>query len=337
MIGRILKSGSFGSKVDYVTREKHDKRIYTPDTWKVLGSRGLIGEKRLRIIASFEAQAMLNPKRKNPAGHITLSFSAEDRRKLSDEKMLKIARDYIRMMGLGKTQWLVVRHYETDKPHCHIVFNQIGDDGKWTDAGRNQYKNKRVCEALTERYRLALPKRDAPDLDKLHGVERAKAEIRIAATEALKKSRNWQEFARELSKKGVMLVPKYRRGTTEMQGVSFRLGDYKVKGSDVGEAFKYRNLERYFSQSAQRSAPRKATSTYGNATASAGHSVLEDVLKATKSTAATALDAAAEISTGLAGLASGLFQPGSGMPDENELRDAYELTHKKRKKPGIRR
>ncbi len=23
MIGRILKSGSFGSKVDYVTREKH--------------------------------------------------------------------------------------------------------------------------------------------------------------------------------------------------------------------------------------------------------------------------------------------------------------------------
>ena len=30
MIGRILKSGSFGSKVDYVTREKHDKRIFTP-------------------------------------------------------------------------------------------------------------------------------------------------------------------------------------------------------------------------------------------------------------------------------------------------------------------
>lgn len=26
MIGKILKSGSFGSKVDYVTREKHDKR-----------------------------------------------------------------------------------------------------------------------------------------------------------------------------------------------------------------------------------------------------------------------------------------------------------------------
>ena len=41
MIGKILKSGSFGSKVDYVTREKHDKRIFTPDTWKILGSDGL--------------------------------------------------------------------------------------------------------------------------------------------------------------------------------------------------------------------------------------------------------------------------------------------------------
>ena len=27
MIGKILKGGSFGSKVDYVTREKHDKKI----------------------------------------------------------------------------------------------------------------------------------------------------------------------------------------------------------------------------------------------------------------------------------------------------------------------
>ena len=39
MIGKILKSGSFASKVDYVTREKHDHRIYTPDTWKILGSK----------------------------------------------------------------------------------------------------------------------------------------------------------------------------------------------------------------------------------------------------------------------------------------------------------
>ena len=130
MIGKILKAGSFGSKVDYVTREKHDKKIFTSDTWKILGSRGLMGEKRNQIVASFEAQAMQNRRIGNPAGHITLSFAAEDKPKLSDEKMLKIVLDYIKMMGLDKTQWLIVRHYETDKPHCHIVFNMVGDNGK---------------------------------------------------------------------------------------------------------------------------------------------------------------------------------------------------------------
>ena len=70
-----------------------------------------MGEKRNQIVASFEAQAMQKPKISNPAGHITLSFAAEDKPKLSDEKMLKIALDYIKMMGLDKTQWLIVRHY----------------------------------------------------------------------------------------------------------------------------------------------------------------------------------------------------------------------------------
>lgn len=336
MIGRILKSGSFASKIDYVTREKHDKKIYTPDTWKVLGSRGLMGEKRLRAIASFEAQAMLNPRRSNPAGHITLSFSADDRRKLTDENMLGIAEDYIRMMGLDKTQWLIVRHYETDKPHCHIVFNQIDDNGRWLDAGRNQYRNKHVCEALTKRYRLALPKQKMPDLDKLHGLDRAKAEIRIAATEALAKSLNWQDFARELSRKGIALVPKYRRGTTEMQGVSFRFGDYKVKGSDVGEAFKFRNLDRYFSQSARQNTPHRATAVYGNQDAASGHNILDEVLKAAKNTAANALDAAADIASAIAEAGTGLIQPGSGQLDENEERNVWELTHKKKKKQGLR-
>lgn len=158
MIGKILKGGSFGSKVDYVTREKHDKKIFTSDTWKILGSRGMMGEKRNQIVASFEAQAMQNRRIGKPAGHITLSFAADDKPKLSDEKMLKIALDYIKMMGLDKTQFLIVRHYETDKPHCHIVFNMVGDNGKRMESGRNRYRNKRVCEALTKRYRLALPK-----------------------------------------------------------------------------------------------------------------------------------------------------------------------------------
>lgn len=338
MIGKILKSGSFGSKVDYVTREKHDKKIFTPDTWKILGSRGLMGEKRNQIIASFEAQAMQNRRIGNPAGHITLSFSADDKPKLSDDKMLKIALDYIRMMGLDKTQFLIVRHYETDKPHCHIVFNMVGDNGKRMESGRNRYKNKKVCEALTKRYRLALPKQEAPDLEKLHGLERAKAEIKIAATEALRNSQDWHTFAALMAKKNIHIIPKYRRGTQEMQGVSFQLGDYKVKGSDVGEAFKYRNLDRYFSQSNRQLEPRKATATHSTAQKSGTSSISDEAVKAVKATAATAAEMAADIGEGVGQFIGGLFQPGPAYDPEEE-RLAWELSHPKKKKPkrGIKR
>ena len=66
----------------------------------------------------------------------------------------------------------------------------VGDNGKRMESGRNRYRNKRVCEALTKRYRLALPKQETPDLEKLYGLERAKAEIRIAADAALRNSRD---------------------------------------------------------------------------------------------------------------------------------------------------
>ena len=335
MIGKILKAGSFGSKVDYVTREKHDKRIFTSDTWKVLGSDGLIGEKRRQIIASFESQAMMNHRISNPAGHITLSFAEEDKRKLSDKKMLQIAKDYIKQMGLDKTQWLIVRHYETDHPHCHIVFNMVGNNGKRMECGRNRYKNKRVCEALTQKYGLALPKQKNPDLEKLHGLERAKAEIKIAASEALQCSRNWNEFAYELAKKNIHIIPKYRRGTNDdVQGISFQLGDYKVKGSDVGEQFKYKSLDRYFNSQSQQSRPRQSRQSGGYQQQSAASSAVSSLAQG----AADTLAMAAEVASGLGELASGmtgalgdLFQPGSGHLDENELQANKELFKRKRK------
>lgn len=120
---------------------------------------------------------------------------------------------------------------------------------------------------MTKRYRLTLPKQEAPDLEKLHGVERAKAEIRIAATEALNQAKDWHTFAALLAKKNVRVIPKYRRSTTDMQGVSFQLGDYKVKGSDVGEAFKFRNLDRYFNTQ-----NRQATSVKARTVATANRS-----------------------------------------------------------------
>lgn len=200
------------------------------------------------------------------------------------------------------------------------------------ECGRNRYKNKRVCEALTQKYGLALPKQKYPNLEKLHGLERAKAEIKIAASEAQQSSRNWNEFAALLARKNIHIIPKYRRGTTEMQGVSFQLGDYKVKGSDVGEQFKFKILDRYFNSQSQQSRPKQSRQSGGYQQQTAASSAVSTMAQGAANTLAMAAEITADIGETMGGLTSGLFQPGSGHLDENESLEAWKLTHPKKKK-----
>jgi type IV secretory pathway VirD2 relaxase len=63
-------------------------------------------------------------------GHIALSFKPEDAPRLTDAFMARLAEEYLELMGIRNTQFIVVRHHGTDNPHCHIVFNRVNFDGK---------------------------------------------------------------------------------------------------------------------------------------------------------------------------------------------------------------
>ncbi len=126
MFARILKSGSFHDVVGYVTREFHDKKEYTPDTWRVIASDRIIDYDYKRMVQSFESGHGFMPGKENPAGHIAISFDNADELRLTDEFMAQLAKEYMEGMGIKNTQYLVVRHLETDHPHFHIVYNRVG-------------------------------------------------------------------------------------------------------------------------------------------------------------------------------------------------------------------
>ena len=86
MIGKLKKGASFGGCVRYVT----DK-----DEAKILASDGVLLGTNAEIVQSFELQRQLNPRIKKPVGHIALSFKPEDKPRLTDEFMAKIALEYI--------------------------------------------------------------------------------------------------------------------------------------------------------------------------------------------------------------------------------------------------
>lgn len=100
------------------------------DNAEIIGSDGVLLGNNREIADSFNCQCLLNPKIKQPVGHIALSFKPEDKPVLSNEFMAKIAMEYMDLMGIRNTQFILVRHHHTDNPHCHLVYNRIGYDGK---------------------------------------------------------------------------------------------------------------------------------------------------------------------------------------------------------------
>ena len=146
MIGKIVKGTSFSGCVNYVLKE---------DKSRLLKAVGVYGSPE-EIAEQFELQTLLNDKVKNTVGHISLSFSAEDGDRIRDDDglMLKIAHDYMKLMGIENTQFIIVRHTDRDHPHCHIVYNRVDNDGRTISDKNDRYRNEKVCKMLTARYHL---------------------------------------------------------------------------------------------------------------------------------------------------------------------------------------
>ena len=71
-----------------------------------------------------------------------------------DKQMLKIAHDYMKLMGIENTQFIIARHIDRDHPHYHIVYNRVDNDGRTISDRNGRFCNEKVCKMLTARYQL---------------------------------------------------------------------------------------------------------------------------------------------------------------------------------------
>ncbi|WP_437186772.1 relaxase/mobilization nuclease domain-containing protein [Planctomicrobium sp. SH668] len=67
-----------------------------------------------------------------PVGHVVLSWKREeaDAEQLNHQGMLNAAHGALRAIGASDRQALIIGHTDTPHPHCHIIVNLIGDDGR---------------------------------------------------------------------------------------------------------------------------------------------------------------------------------------------------------------
>lgn len=185
---------------------------------------------------SFNYQCLLNPKIKQPLGHIALSFKPEDKPRLTDEFMAKIALEYMELMGIKNTQFILVRHHNTDNPHWHLVYNRIGYDGKVISSQSDYKRNEIATKRLKDKYGLTYADdKSKTNVEKLRPDERVKYEIHNAVKAALKRSRTWQGFEDLLKRQDIGLEFKLNRRTGAKNGLTF-------KASDIGRQYSYSKL-----------------------------------------------------------------------------------------------
>lgn len=240
MIGKIKKGKSFGGCIRYVMGK---------DNAEIIDSDVVLLENIREITASFNYQCELNPKIKQPVGHIALSFKPEDKALLTDEFMAKIAREYLELMGISirNTQFILVRHHNTDNPHCHLVYNRIGYDGKVISSQGDYKRNEIATKLLKDRYGLTYAEdKGKTNVEKLHASERVKYEIFNAVKAALKHSGTWKEFNDYLLHRGIRLefVKRTReiKNPEDIQGIRFTKDRPTFKASQIGREFSFARL-----------------------------------------------------------------------------------------------
>ena len=263
MVGKIIKGSSPGQCAGYCLNHDNAQIL----CWQGLdidfiqaetlaSSEGrermtIAREMALNISRSFDEQASLNPAVDKPVGHIPLCFMKEDAPLLDNERMRRIAEEYLKLMEYSDTQYMVVRHDNAKgNPHVHIFFNRVDNNGKCLSAWQDFRRNADACRKLTVKYGLNMAKNRSNTIVKdLHGSERVRYQISNAIDAALPHCRDWNALGRTLLQQDITMEL-VRRNNGEIQGVKFgKRSDsdghwYEFSGSKVGRKYSYGNIDK---------------------------------------------------------------------------------------------
>ena len=321
MIGGITKGSCFSGCVEYALALKEKNKEA-----RLLYSEGLLTDTPKDIIDGFECQRHLNNRVQHWCGHISLSYSPKDAERMSDEFMVKLALEYMEKMGIKNTQFIISRHLDKEHPHCHIVYNRVDNDGKCVSDSFEYYRNNEICDEMKKKYGLTYGlNKDQVKTERLKGRSKTRQEIYLAVQAAKKSAKDWIAFQRELARKGITVRKKFRRGSTEVDGLSYFKDGQKFKASQVDRNGRCsydvicKALDRNKKRQSQPASPSPKP--------------MRQQSKQEPGATAKIIEAGADIVEGLGNALGGLFQVGPAYDPEEEA-FINEMKRRQKRKRG---
>lgn len=242
MIGKIVSGKSFGGCIRYVVQKNQAE---------ILHGEGIRLENHLQMTNDFNMQRKLRQELGKAVAHISLNFSQVDKEKLSSDKMLELAKEYLQKMNIKDKQVLIVRHHDAGHPHCHIIYNRVDNNGKTIPDNHQFKKNVAVCREMTLKYGLYIASgKSKVNRQALKGTDKEKYLIHDLVKSAGLNAKSWKQFEAGLAKHGITLQFKYAGTTDKIQGISFKKGEYTFKGSELDRSMSFSRLDSLFERNA---------------------------------------------------------------------------------------
>ena len=240
MIAKIHTGNNFGGLVNYANDIVKKDAV-------VVASYGVSLTSNAAITASFKAQAKARPGVKNFVGHISLSFSPNDKEKVNNDLMAQIAREYMRRMGIVNTQFVVFRHQDQPHPHVHIIYNRVNNDGDAIMGDCNFRKSAAITKALTREYGLTFGRgKKNVRRERLKGKDVIRYRIYDEVNASLKSCSSWQDLCKVLSPKGILL-DFVRDSDGSVCGVTFTDNESNVTfaGGKIDHSLSYDSINQF--------------------------------------------------------------------------------------------
>ena len=236
MIAKIMKGSGFKGVINYILDPKKGTEL--------IDSSGVRTDSINHIVQSFIDQTELNPRVSKVVGHFSLSFSAQDSSKLSNEWMTQIAREYMEKMGIKDTQYIIGRHFDKEHPHVHIAFNRIDNNGKTISDHNDRFKSEKICKEMTTKYGLyfASGKENVKE-HRLKEPDKTKYKIYQTLKAEITRCRDWKTLLSHLKMQDIDVRFKYKGNSQEVQGIIFEKNGYHFNGSKMDRGFSYSKID----------------------------------------------------------------------------------------------
>ena len=151
MIAKISSTANLGGALGYNFKKVRQEEA------TVLLANGLYqnqdGKYSMEQVLSDMRQLIPDKCRtKNTVFHCSLNPHPDE--KLSDERLVQIAKEYMEALNYGKQPYIVFKHNDIAREHIHIVSLRVDSKGRKINDKYEGRRSKKITDALEKKYNL---------------------------------------------------------------------------------------------------------------------------------------------------------------------------------------